>query len=323
MPVFRAVVPLKVGMAGGGSDLPAYYERRPGECVNIGVNLTLTVTLEPGPPREPALLVPESPDPAVALLMLKQSGLTEHGAVTVRSDSVPGCGLGCSSALAVGLTALRYALAGQAVPPASDLAAEAWRSEAIVLGLPVGKQDHYATALGGLNDLSFRPDGVGIRPLTCQPRGRELLAGCFLIAAVGAPRRSADILERQASRCRRGDPAVLAAITARTRLVPAFVDALVHGELPGLGALMRRDWELKSGIDGRMYDPQVGEALGRARAAGAVAGRLLGAGGTGYLLLLCRPQRRDRLRRALEAHYHDVRPVVPGTRGVYVTEVPL
>jgi D-glycero-alpha-D-manno-heptose-7-phosphate kinase len=323
MSMFRAVMPLKVGIAGGGSDLPAYYERRPGECVNIGINLTLTVTLEPGPPREPAILVPGSPDPAVALLMLKQSGLTEHGTVTVRSDSVPGCGLGCSSALAVGLTALRYALAAQAVPPASELAAEAWRSEAMLLGLPVGKQDHYATALGGLNDLSFRPDGVGIRPLACRPRGRELLGGCFLIAAVGAPRHSADILERQASQCRRGDPAVLAAITARTSLVPAFVDALTGGDLPGLAALMRHDWELKNKMDGRMYDLRVEEALGRALAAGAVAGRLLGAGGTGYLLLLCRPQRRNQLRRALEAHYHDVRPVAPATRGAYVTEVSL
>ena len=316
----RATVPLKAGIAGGGSDLPSYYERRPGRCLNLGLDLSLTVELDPARPGEVEFALPGVPDTELGLAMARGTGVDALGGLTVRCAAMPGCGLGCSSALAVALAALRRAVAGEPDDPAA-LAEEAWRTEAEVLGLPVGKQDHYASAFGGLNDLSFRPGGPLVASLATTGRGRALVGGGFLVAATGRPRRAAAILARQSNGCRRGDRAVVEAIAERVRLVPAFAAALAAGDLHGLAALMRRDWEAKARVDPGVYGPGVRDALERALAAGALAGRLLGAGGSGYLLLLTHPERRARLVDALRTSSPDVHAVAPARGGAGVREV--
>lgn len=190
-----------------------------------------------------------------------------------------------------------------------------------MLGLPVGKQDHYASSFGGVNDLVFRPGRPLVASLVTSGRGRALVEGGFLVAATGPPRQAAAILSRQSDRCRRGDRRVVDAIAERVRLVPAFAAALAAGDLHGLAALIHRDWEAKARVDPGIYGPQVWVALDRALAAGALAGRLLGAGGSGYLLLLTHPDRRARLADALKASSPDVQTIAPAPAGASVREV--
>lgn len=318
--VLRATVPLKAGIAGGGSDLPSWYERRPGRCLNLGLRLSLTVDLDPSRPGAIEFLLPGVPETGVGRAMARGTGVDLLGGLTVRSAAMPGCGLGCSSALAVALAALRRAVAGEPGDPAA-LAEEAWRTEAEVLGLPVGKQDHYASSFGGVNDLVFRPGRPLVASLVTSGRGRALVEGGFLVAATGPPRQAAAILSRQSDRCRRGDRRVVDAIAERVRLVPAFAAALAAGDLHGLAALIHRDWEAKARVDPGIYGPQVWVALDRALAAGALAGRLLGAGGSGYLLLLTHPDRRARLADALKASSPDVQTIAPAPAGASVREV--
>lgn len=317
----RAIVPLKAGIAGGGSDLPSYYEHRSGRCINLGLDLTLTVDLDPSRPGAVDFALPGAPEIEVGKAMARCTGLDALGGLTVRSEAMPGCGLGCSSALAVALAALRRAVAGEPDDPA-QLAEEAWRTEAEVLGLPVGKQDHYASSFGGVNDITFQPGGPVVCGLATSERGLALIEGGFLVAAAGRPRQASVILARQSGSCRRGDSGVVDAITERVQLVPAFATALAVGDLHGLAALMRRDWEVKARVDPGIYGPGVVAALDRALAAGAVAGRLLGAGGSGYLLLVTQPERRARLAEALKDSSPDIHAVAPSLRGAGVVEVP-
>ena len=171
------------------------------------------------------------------------------------------------------------------------------------------------------NRLEFHREGVRVLPLRTSERGRRLLDECLLIAGTGPRRRAADTLAGQDSGCRRGDSGVLDTIAARVAMVPRFENAIHRGDVAGLATLMRRDSALKRRIVDGIYGDGVDEALENACRAGALAGRLLGAGGSGYLLLLTPPGARERVRRAFADQVEHVRPVAPARAGVHVTEV--
>jgi D-glycero-alpha-D-manno-heptose-7-phosphate kinase len=316
----RAVVPLRAGIAGGGSDLSAYYLRRVGRCLNMALDAHLAITLDADGDGRLAFEMPGDAETSFGKTMVGLSGLLERGSVTVESGCMPGWGLGCSSALLVGLTALRRYLDGLPLDGAA-IAEAAWQAEAVALGLPVGKQDHYASSFGGINQLEFREDRVLVQPLRISSRGRRLLDECLLIAGTGKPRHASDTLTGQDAACREGDGDVLDAIDERVALVPAMGRALAQGDADSLAALMRLDWEVKGRMAEGIYGNGTVEAMERALRAGAAAGRLLGAGGSGYLLLLTAPDRREWIRRELARHFRHVRPVAPAQAGVHVTEV--
>ncbi|MFC3765403.1 hypothetical protein ACFOUW_31540 [Tenggerimyces flavus] len=314
----RVVAPLKAGLAGGGSDLPSYYEASPGQCLNLALDIAVTVTYtSASAPGQASFTVPEPADVRLGTTMVDAVGLTRTGDVHVRLAAGPGRGLGCSSALAVALVMVQRALSGLPATP-GDVAEAAWRLEACELAQPVGKQDHYASAFGGVNEFSFRPEGVGVHPLRLSPPGAELLENSLLVASVGEPRTARDTLSRQNDSCRNGVDSVRAAIAERVRLVPEFRTALAAGDHARLARLMRYDWSVKAGLDPGMYDVTVEAALAQAVDVGALAARLLGAGRSGYLLLLAPPGRRDAIVRVLGAHFRDVRPVRPSRRGVWL-----
>jgi D-glycero-alpha-D-manno-heptose-7-phosphate kinase len=214
---------------------------------------------------------------------LRLTGIDEPLEITTIGDVPGGTGLGSSSSLTTGLLTALYGYRGQMVS-ADRLADEACHIEIEVLGKPIGRQDQYAAAYGGLNYLRFHPDdNVDVEPVPCRPDVLKELERRVLMLYTNRTRDANGILRKQCE------------VTASRRevlremrdLANAMRKALTgRGGLDEFGALMHQAWELKRSLGCGISDAQVDEWYAAARRAGAQGGKLLGAGGGGFLLLL-------------------------------------
>jgi D-glycero-alpha-D-manno-heptose-7-phosphate kinase len=231
---------------------------------------------------------------------MRRSGISRGIDVLTLSD-VPcrGTGLGSSSAVTVGLLNALYAFRGIA-KPASTLAEEASEIEIHVLGKPIGRQDQYAAALGGFNLIEFLPAGRGVRvsPLIMPPGILERLHSRLLLFYTGTARGSDEILRAQGEAASRGQH--LDTMYSMRDLAYELRDRLGSGDVDSVGELLERGWKLKSAAPGRTGTEMIDDALSRARRAGAVGGKLLGAGGGGFLLLFAPPESHSRVRQELD-----------------------
>ncbi|HEU5422037.1 MAG TPA: hypothetical protein VFU72_00720, partial [Nitrolancea sp.] len=233
--------------------------------------------------------------PKAAVERFAAQGLLEQGVdLFLASEVPPGTGLGSSSAMTVALVAALGAYLGLSFAPA-ELAEEASRLEIERLAMPIGKQDQYASAFGGLNALTFRDTGTEVRPLALAGGQRQALARRLLLFSTGSSRHSAEILRQQRSDTRR-KPAVTAALHQLKELAAAMQAALEGGALDEFGALLDVAWQEKKRLSGKISNAGIDTAYQAARAAGALGGKITGAGGGGFLLLYCPPRRQSAVR---------------------------
>jgi len=228
------------------------------------------------------------------------TGVESGVEVTLLSD-IPseGSGLGSSSSFTVGLLNAFYAYRGEQVT-AERLASEACEIEIERLGKPIGKQDQYIAAYGGLRSFRFRRDGeVEVKPLRL-PGGklRELSARLHLFFT-GKTRQADVILSEQKGAT--GDR--LGELDAIKRLAIELEPALEARDFDRLGQILHENWELKRRLASGISNPAIEEMYARARASGALGGKICGAGGGGFLLVYCAPDRQERLAKGM----HDYR----------------
>jgi len=219
--------------------------------------------------------------------------------IFLHSDAPPGSGLGSSSTLVVALLGL---LARHRRHPFTDyeLAELAWRIEREDLGIRGGKQDQYAAAFGGFNFIEFHPDAVVVNPLRMDQETLNELEYSLLLCYTGGTRLSGRILERQIASYVERRAGVVEALEAQKALAVALKNALLRRQLWDFGGLLHEAWETKKRLDQGISNPRIDEMYDEARRAGAVGGKLLGAGGGGYLLLYCRFDRKHRVAETLE-----------------------
>ncbi|MGA2929513.1 MAG: GHMP kinase [Solirubrobacteraceae bacterium] len=199
-----------------------------------------------------------------------------------------GTGLGSSSAVTVGLLNALYGFQGIA-KPALALAAEAAQIEIDVLGKPIGRQDQYAAAVGGCNLIEFMPRGGGVRvsPLITPAGTMERLHGHLLLFYTGKSRGSDEILRNQGKTVAGGTG--LDTMISMRELAYEMRERLEYGDVESVGEILRRGWELKRAAAAGTGTEEIENALERARRAGATGGKLLGAGGGGFLLVFASP----------------------------------
>jgi D-glycero-alpha-D-manno-heptose-7-phosphate kinase len=230
---------------------------------------------------------------------LRLTGL-RRGLDVVTLADVPsqGTGLGSSSAVTVGLLHALYAYQGTYKSPAA-LAAEASQIEIEVLGKPIGAQDQYAAAFGGFNLIEFLPGGRGVRvePIICDPETLVRLHRSLLFFYTGKQRGSDGVLQQQSHAIEAGT--AVAAMVRMRDLAYEFRDQLASGDLAGLGRSLHENWELKRKLVDGVTDSTIDAWYEAAREAGADGGKLLGAGGGGFLLVLAPPMRHAAVRAAL------------------------
>jgi D-glycero-alpha-D-manno-heptose-7-phosphate kinase len=304
--------PLRVSFAGGGSDMPDFYETHGGAVVSTAIDKWIHVIVAPrfeGDVRvsySQTEIVPTSRDVDHDLVReaLRLTGIPRGVDVLTLAD-VPshGTGLGSSSAIMVGLLNALYAFQGRFRSP-TQLAEEASRVEIDELKKPIGRQDQYATAGGGFNLIEFvKGGGVRSEPIVSPAGTLERLHRSLMLFFSGVQRSADDVLVEQRHRTREGT--ATDALLAMRDLAYDFRDALAESRVEDVGDLLHRNWELKRSLARDVSSDLIDGYYERARQAGAVGGKLLGAGTGGFLLLFAPPAQQDAVRKALGAELRE------------------
>jgi D-glycero-alpha-D-manno-heptose-7-phosphate kinase len=313
--VLIARAPVRISLTGGGTDLPAYYEKFGGVVISTTINkyfyVFLNVCEEDGlqisssdyrtfyrhNSQEPLLW---DGDLRLPRAILSHFGIQRGLSMFLASEIPPGTGLGSSSAVAVAIikaisTALNRHLSR------TDLAELACHIEIEKLGEPIGKQDQYAAAFGGLNWMEFGADGVHVEPLQLPQEVLRALERNLLLFFTGSSRSASQILRRQTESSQRQDPQVIEALHKVKAMAYEVRRAFESGDLQAFGELLHENWEQKKRFAKGVSNPVIDEAYELSLHAGAIGGKITGAGGGGFLMLYCEPEHQDAVTHALES----------------------
>ena len=300
--------PFRISLAGGGTDLPAFYQTEDyGAVVSTAINKFVYLAIHRYFDRKFLLkyaqteLCERIEDIRHPLIRecLRVAGTTDFLEITSFAD-IPshGSGLGSSSSFAVGLLHALYAQRGLETT-AEQCAAKACEVELERLGEPIGRQDQYAAAYGGFNYLRFLPDGaVEVEPITMPPGAVQALAGRLMLFYTGVTRQAGAILAEQGRNLGIDEARRVDARAMRAQ-ADALRAALFAGENAALGEVLHEGWERKRRMARGVSSPEFDAIYDRARAAGATGGKLLGAGGGGFFLFDVAPERQEAVRAAL------------------------
>ncbi len=237
--------------------------------------------LSPLPPVQQELVLPK----AVVSWFVEQGALKTGIDLFLSSEVPPGTGLGSSSAMTVALVHALSALTGRVLAP-SELAALACHIEIERLQMPIGKQDQYASAIGGLNTIEFTDQGVYVTPLSLPSGIVSALNSRLLLFNAGQARNSADILGPQRADTAK-HPKTIDVLHRMKSLAIEMRLALLAGELDDFGELLDKVWQEKRSLSARVSSSSIDQYYAAARQAGALGGKITGAGGGGFLLLYC------------------------------------
>ena len=305
--------PFRVSLIGGGTDLPEFFRRHGhGAVVSGAIDKYMYVMIHPYfhdklrikySQTEDVDRVEELQHPIVREC-LKLMSVTSGLEIASIADIPAGLGLGSSSSFTVCLLHALAAREGRYVTK-RELAERACEVEIERLGEPIGKQDQYAASHGGLCHLRFNADGTVEREdLMLDPDTTRGISDRLLIFYIGAPRAARDILSEQRDGIRQGQR--YEAARRLVDLADAMRRAIRDRQLQAIGDLLHEGWTLKKTLSKGITNTVINEVYDRARAAGASGGKLLGAGGGGFMLFYCEPDRQAELREALqlrELHY--------------------
>ncbi|MDP9358134.1 MAG: GHMP kinase [Chloroflexota bacterium] len=299
-----ARAPVRVSFGGGGTDLAAYYERFGGFVVSaaiarysyavashsvdggIGINSADYRVWERFGPGEIPVVADPLRLPKAAIEWFAGHGLAESGMeLFLAAEVPPGSGLGSSSAMAVALVRALAGYLGLEMDAAGAADLASWL-EIDRLGMPIGKQDQYASAFGGINALEFRNDGIVVTPLELDSETISNLEEQLLLFSTGHTRDSSSILREQ--RADTVDKAsVIEGLHRIKELAVEMRDALQGGHLDRFGELLDLGWRQKRELSGKVSSEVIDGWYAAARRAGALGGKITGAGGGGFLLLYC------------------------------------
>lgn len=296
--------PYRVSFAGGGTDLPAFYLEEPGAVLSTAINQHMYVTVHRR--FEPTFRIAYSRIEVAAErqcidheLVREALGITkidEPIEVTTIGDVPSGTGMGSSSTLAVGLLNAFYAYQGR-IASADRLSREACQIEIDVLQKPIGRQDQYAAAYGGMNYITFSQDHtVQVEPVPCRAETIAELERRVLLLYTNHTRSADAVLERQSN----GTHTKMDVLRAMRDLASEMRKAISgSGDLDAFAGLLDEGWRLKRSLGFGISNGGIDEWYKTARKAGAQGGKLLGAGGGGFLLFMAPPEKHPAIRAAL------------------------
>lgn len=221
--------------------------------------------------------------------------------VFIASEVPPGTGLGSSSTMSVTLCNIFTTLMGESMNKA-QLAETAYEIETQRMGAPIGKQDQYAAAFGGLNCFEFNEGGVRITPLNMTPATIRSLERQIMLFYTGATRQARAILDEQRTASEQRSSRTVAALHHIKQLGWQIKHALEHGQLSDFGALLDESWQHKKMLANGVTNDFIDEAYRQARQHGATGGKITGAGGGGFLMLHCSEDRQEEVHQALQRH---------------------
>jgi len=299
--------PFRISFFGGGTDYPDWYREHGGAVLSTTIDKYCYISVRELPPFfehkfrlvysfvENVKEISELAHPA-ARGVLQHLGVSRGLEIHHDGDLPARSGVGSSSAFTVGLISAVRALEGRHMSK-DELAQEAIHVEHSVLREPVGAQDQISAAFGGFNHITFRQDGTyQVAPLIMRPERQEALQGHLMLLFTGLSRTAAEIAKTQIENLSRR----ASELRALTQIVDRAIETLrSQCDLAEFGRLLNEGWSLKRRLSDRVSTPDIDSLYDTALRAGAIGGKLLGAGGGGFLLLFVRPEHRAKIRAAL------------------------
>lgn len=337
----RARAPLRLGLAGGGTDVSPYADDFGGLVLNATIDKFAYATLTP---RNDGMVALDAADTATQWVGTAESvipltrGLQLHAGVynrfvrefngnepipitiTTHCEAPPGSGLGSSSTIVVSLVAA-FAEFLQIPLNEYDIAQLAYEIERIDLALSGGKQDQYAAAFGGFNFMEFYGDRVIVNPLRIKSSIRAELESSLVLFFTGVSRDSARIIDEQTRSVKTGDQVSLAALHRVKQEAVRMKEAVLKGDADRFAESMRLSWASKKQTAASITNASIDAIYDAAISAGARAGKVSGAGGGGFMLFVTEPTRRPNVIRMLERFHGRVFTVCFTEQGAYTWRV--
>ena len=300
--------PLRISFVGGGTDLEDFWSLEPGKVLSTAIDKYIYVIVKERfddliylnySEKEVVEKVSDVKHDLVREAMIK-AGIKKGLEITTLAD-IPseGSGLGSSSSVIVGLLNAFYAYQGKQVT-AEQLAKEACEIEIDILGKPIGKQDQYIAAYGGMREINFLPDKkVTIEAINIKSKNRLVFGSNLLLFYTDITRQSSDILTNQKAETQNKRD-ILQQIRDQ---VPRVREILEHGTIyDDIGHILHETWVLKKQITEKISNPLINEMYQKARKAGALGGKISGAGGGGFLLLYVPRDKQNKVRMVLKEY---------------------
>lgn len=299
--------PLRVSFFGGGTDYPVWYEENGGAVLSTTIDKFCYISCRYLPPFfdhkhrvvysriENVKEIAEIKHPAVRAI-LDFFGIEEGLEIHHDADLPARSGLGSSSSFTVGMLAALYALKG-VMPTKFRLANEAIHVERDVLREHVGSQDQIAAAYGGLNKISFDKDGTyQVEPIVLPSRRLKELKNHLMLFFTGFSRFASKVAKKQI----KNTPKKQSELLTMYKFVDDAIDILTSRKaLADFGRLLHESWKLKRSITDKISSPEIDEIYAAARSAGALGGKILGAGGGGFMLVFAKPEQQAKVRKKL------------------------
>ncbi len=312
--VIRSKAPLRISFAGGGTDVPPYPEERGGAVLSTTINKYAYATLIP---RDDDTINVKSLDYDIVAKYRSDEKLFYDGELDLvkavinnmeakrgldlfmHSDAPPGSGLGSSSTVVVTLVGLFQKWLN--IPLTDyDIAELAYKIERKDIGVKGGKQDQYAATFGGFNYIEFHAQSTIVNPLRIKRDVLNELEYRLLLCYTGRTRLSANILKEQIEKFVKKEKQSVEALDELKAICVDMKNALLKGRLDEFGELLHQSWIHKKKLASKITNPEIDKLYETAREHGAIGGKILGAGGGGYLLLFCEFDKKHILAERLE-----------------------
>ena len=305
---------MRISFGGGGTDLEAYYAKYGGLVISSAINKYFYAVITTDESDDLQVISADyrslfrhSPyndlfwdgDLALPKAILHHFGIRRGINLFVASEVPPGTGLGSSSAAAVTMVRAISTLVEQPLTK-QQVAELASYIEIGKMGMPIGKQDQYASAFGGLNKITFSSEGVTVEPLDIDPDVRKTLERRLMLFFTGSSRESTSILKHQRKSTQDRDEVVLQALHNIKRVAVDVQSCLERGDLDEFAWLLDYAWQEKRRLAPGLSTGFIDELYTLALEKGASAGKITGAGGGGFLMLYCHEEAQDIVTTALE-----------------------
>lgn len=297
--------PFRVSFCGGGSDLPSFYEKYGGCVLSTGIRKYMYLTIHNYFHKDQIVLKYSKTE------IVKRYDEIEHNyfkqclkdfnvmgvEISSMADIPAGTGLGSSSSFTVALLHLLHTYKGEYVSK-YKLAKDACEVEIYKLGAPIGKQDQFAASFGGLRFYEFQQNGfVNVEPIIMNPKSYKMLEDNILMFYLGGEHSASQILKEQSDNIKNKDKADIQ--LKMCELTRSLKEELQKNNIDAMGELLHENWMMKKKLASGISNSFIDETYNKALNAGALGGKLLGAGGAGFMIFYVRPDQQDKVRKAL------------------------
>ncbi len=306
--------PVRISFAGGGTDMPEYYEKFGGNVVSTGINQFTYVLFKP---RDDDLFQAFSTNfeihqkkttfkklksksgTEIAVSVIKHLNFKKGADFVIGSDVSPGSGLGASSSLTVNFVNIISKLQKKNFSK-KQIAEKSFFIERNLLFHPIGKQDDYVASYGGLNYIKFSKNNTTVTPIHLKKSKSEELQKNLLLFFIGTTRKSSSVLSTQLKKTKNLEPSTLNSLHKVNDLGKDLFKALKRSDLTKVGEILDEGWKEKKNFTKQVSNPKINKIYENAIKNGAIGGKLTGAGAGGHMLFYCDPKKQKMVKNEME-----------------------